>query len=114
MPALIRFQLASLADHVAYFGQIVLLLRRGERNGGIEARDADNGAIEIVKGFFIDDGGDFSGEASCAGVLVEDDDFVCFLHGLRDGFAVERRDGTQVEDFDVDIFFCEDISGLEG
>ena len=77
-----------------------MLLRRRERNRGVEAGDADDGAVEIVEGFFVDDGGDFSGEASGAGVLVEDDDLVRLLHGLRDGFAVERGDGAQVEDLD--------------
>jgi hypothetical protein len=78
----------------------VIFLRRGEWDSGVEAGDADDGAVEIVEGFFVDDGGDFSGEASGAGVLVEDDDFVGLLYGLRDGFAVERGEGAQVEDFE--------------
>ena len=58
-----------------------------------------DGAVEVIEGFFIDDGGDFSGEASGAGVLVENDDFVGLLDRLGDGFAVERGDGAKVEDF---------------
>ena len=38
-----------------------MLLRRGERDGGIQAGDADYGTVEVVEGFFVDDGGDFSG-----------------------------------------------------
>ena len=67
-----------------------MFLRRREWDGGVEAGDANYGAVEVVEGLFVDDGGDFSGKASGAGVLVEDDDSVRFLHGLRDGFAVER------------------------
>ena len=81
-------------------------MRRRERNGRIQAGDADDGAVEVVEGFFVDDGGDFAGEASGAGVLVEDDDFVCLLYGLRDRFAIERGDGAQVEDFEFDSFFA--------
>jgi hypothetical protein len=44
---------------------------------------------------------------------VQDDHFVRLLHGLRDGLAVERRDGAQVEDFEIDIFFGENVGGFE-
>ena len=91
---IVRFQAAGFADYVFYFRQVVMFLRRRKWDCGVEACDADDGAVEIVEGFFVDDGGDFSGEASGAGVLVEDDDFVCLLHRLRDGFAVERGDGA--------------------
>src|SRR5579863_1711492 len=46
-------------------------------------------------------------------MLVEDDDFVCLLYCLRDGFAIERGDGAEVEDFYFDIFFCEDVGGFQ-
>src|SRR4051812_16662791 len=90
-----------------------MLLRRGERDGGIQAGDADYGTVEVVEGFFVDDGGDFSGEASSAGVLVEDDDFVCLLHGLSDGFAIDRDQGAQVEDFEIDPFVFQDVRGFK-
>jgi hypothetical protein len=83
-----------------------MFLRRGERNGGVQTSDADDGAVEVVEGLFVNDGGDFARKAAGAGVLVEDDDLVCLLHGLRDGLAVERRDGAQVDDFDVDSVFA--------
>src|SRR5579859_1500849 len=101
----IRFQVARFADYVFHLGQVVMLLRRGERDRGIEACDADDGAVEVVEGFFVDDGGDFSGEASGAGVLVEDDDLVRLLYRLRDGFPVERGDGAEVKDLEIDSFF---------
>ena len=84
----IRFQPAGFADYVFYFWQVMLFLRRGERDGGVEAGDADDGAVEVVEGFFVDDGGDFAGEASGAGVLVEDDDFIGLLYRCCDRFAV--------------------------
>src|ERR1700735_1467437 len=87
-PHSIRFQAARVADYVFYFGEVVFFLRRRERDGRVEACDADDGAVEIVEGFFVDDGGDFAGEASGAGVFVEDDDFVRLLYCCCDGFAI--------------------------
>src|SRR5580658_5530803 len=87
-PHSIRFQAARFADYVFRFGEVVFFLRRRERDGRVEACDADDGAVEIVESFFVDDGGDLAGEASGAGVFVEDDDFVCLLYGCCDGFAI--------------------------
>src|SRR5579864_3239477 len=106
---LIGFEAAGFPDYVLYLGQVMMLLRRGEGDCGIEAGDADDGAVEVVEGFFVDDGGDFSGEASGAGMLVEDDDFVGLLHRLRDGFAVDGNERTQVEDFDFNSLFAQDV-----
>ena len=75
--------------------------------------DPDDRAIEIVEGFFVDDGGNFSGKSASAGVLVKDDDFVGLLYGSGDRFAIERRDCTQVEDFDFDSFFAQDFRRFE-
>src|ERR1700677_1695938 len=44
---------------------------------------------------------------------MKDNHFVCFLYSLSDGFAVERGNGTQVEDLDVDIFSCENLDSFE-
>ena len=44
---------------------------------------------------------------------MKDNHFVCFLYSLSDGFAVERGNGTQVEDLDVNILFCENLGGFE-
>src|ERR1700683_3380194 len=68
----IGYQPAGFADYICDLGQVVLFLRRGGRYGGIQLLGADDGAVEIVEGFFIDDGGDFAGEASGAGVFVQD------------------------------------------
>ena len=88
----------------------MMFLRRRKWNRGVQSCDADDGAVEIIEGFFIDDGCDFSGEASGTRVLVKDDDFVRLLHGLRDGFAIDRVECAQVEDFDVDAVFFQDLS----
>ena len=85
---LVRFQAAGFADYVFHFRQVVMLLGWRKRDGRVEAGDADDGAIEVVEGFFVDDGGDFSGDASRAGVLVEDDDFVRLFYGCCDRFAI--------------------------
>ena len=57
-----------------------------------QAGNSDDGTIEVIERLFVDDGGDFAGEASSARVLVQDNHFVRLPHSLRDGFAVERRD----------------------
>src|SRR5580698_1219693 len=46
-------------------------------------------------------------------MLVQNDDFVRLLHGLRDGLTVERRDGAQVEDFNVDSVVLQNVSSLQ-
>src|ERR1700704_4896977 len=72
----IRLQSAGFADHIAHLWQVVFFLRRGERDGGVQSSDADDGAVEIIESLFVDDGGDFARQASGAGMLVEDDDLV--------------------------------------
>jgi hypothetical protein len=66
----ICFQAACFPDYLFQFWQVVMLLWRRERDRGVQACDADYGAIEVIEGFFVDDGSDLSGEASGAGVLV--------------------------------------------
>src|SRR5580704_15223247 len=109
----ICFQAAGFADYVAYLGQVVFFLRRREWDCRVQTRDANDGAVEVVEGFFVDDGGDLSGEAPGAGVFVEDDDFVGLLHGLGDGFAIEWRDSAQVEDFEIDPFLLYNLGSLQ-
>jgi len=106
-------QAARFPDHVAHFGQEKFLLRRREWNGRVERGEAHDWAVEVVEGVFVDDGGDFSGEASGARVLVKNNDFVGLLHGGDDCLAIERRDGAQVDDFQIDSFFAEDFRGFE-
>src|ERR1700685_4594649 len=91
----------------------MLLLRRREWDRRIQTGDADDGAVEIVEGFFVDNGGDFTGEASGAGVLVQDDDFVRLLYRLRYGFAVERGDGAQIEEFLINSLSASSLCGFE-
>jgi len=86
----------------------MLFLRRREWNGAIKPGDADDGAVQIVEGFFVDDGSDFSGEASGAGVLVKDDYLVVFLtvrRWLRDRWAR----ASAGREFYFDIFFGENF-----
>jgi hypothetical protein len=68
--------------------------------GGILRRDADDGAVEIVESFFVDDGGNFAGEASGAGVLVQDDDLVGLLHGCA---IASRSSGETVRRSTISI-----------
>ena len=69
--------------------------------GGVEGhrrilgRDADNGAIEMVKSFFIYDGRNFSGDASGARVFVQNNNLAGFAHGLSNGFAIQRRQACE-------------------
>ena len=100
------FQPPGFAQHIAYFGQEVLLLRRRERYRRILGGDAHDGAVEMVESVFINDGSNFAGQASGAGVLVQQDDFVGLAHGGGNGFAIQRRDRAQVQHFDFDPFFA--------
>src|SRR5262249_15903860 len=91
-----------LSYYILHLGQEEMLERRRERDRLIERRDADDGAVKILKGFFIDDRGDLAGKTTGLGVLVEKNDFVGLLHGLNDGRAIERRERAQVENLDLD------------
>src|SRR5258708_32256870 len=111
MPS-IRLEPAGLADHVARLRQVVFFLRRGERNSGVQSSDTDDGAVEIIESLFVDDGCDLTSQASRAGVLVQNDDLARLPHGLRDGFAIEWRDSSQVEDFDRDSVVLQTLGSL--
>src|SRR5205807_3198502 len=101
----VSVQATSLTHQIGNFGQEKLLLRWRKRNWRIERRQADDGTIEVVERFFVNDRGNFSGQTSGARVFVQDDDFVGLLYGGGNRLAIERRDRTQVEDFDFDSFF---------
>src|SRR6267378_1227691 len=57
-------------------------------DGRVEGSDAEDRTVEVVEGFFEEDGGDFSGDASGFGVFVDDEAFVGFADGLKNGFLV--------------------------
>ena len=77
-----------------------MLQRRRERHRCIKGGNAHDGAVEIVKRFFIDDGCKFAGQAAGLCVFMQKNDFVGFLYGLRDGIAIERAERAQINDFD--------------
>jgi hypothetical protein len=87
--------------------------RRGVRHGSVEGSDSDKRAIEIVKGFFAENGSDFAGDAASFGVFVNNQAFIGFLHGLEDGFLVEGEKGAQIDNFGVDAFFGESVGGFK-
>src|SRR5262249_30148295 len=101
-----------LSYHILYLGQEEMLERRRERDRRIEPRDANDRSVKILKGFFVDDGGDLAGKTTGLGVLVEKNDFVGLLHGLNDGRAIERRERAQVENLDLDSFLGQQIGGF--
>src|SRR6266403_3130123 len=109
----VSVQTTSLTHQVRDFGQEKLLLRRRKRNWRIERRQADDGTIEIVKRFFVNDRGNFSGQTSGARVFVQNDHFVGLLNGGGNRLAIERRDRTQVDDFDFDSFFAQAVRSFE-
>src|SRR6267378_7032099 len=109
----VSVETTSLTHQIGNFGQKELLLRRRKWNRRIERRQTDDGAIEIVERFFVNDRGNFSGQTSGARVFVQNDDFVGLLYGGGNRLAIERRDRAQVEDFDFDSFFTQDVRGFE-
>src|SRR5271166_4469720 len=86
-------------EHFLRVGEEGFLEGRSVGDGGVEGGDANERAIEIVKGFFAEDGGDFACDATGFGVFVDDQALVGFLDGLEDGFFVKREQCAQVDDF---------------
>src|SRR5205807_107909 len=78
-------------------------------NGG----DTDDGAVQIVETFFVDDGGDLAGDAAGLGVLVQDDDLVRAAHTGDDGGAIEREQRAQVNDLELDTVFRQRLGRLD-
>ena len=110
---LVRLQSAGLENYIFQLGQIVVLLRRRERDRRVQAGDADDGTIEVIEGFFVDDGGNLAREPSRARVLVQDDDLVRFLHCLRDRFAIQRGEGAKVKNLYIDSFLVQDFGRFQ-
>ncbi len=84
-------EFAGFADHVPDLGQKIFLLRWREGHRGVERGEANNRAVEMVERFFIDNGGDFSGNPAGAHIFVHDHDLVGAAHGFGDGVAIEWR-----------------------
>src|SRR5579864_8478946 len=101
----VRVQPARLFDNIPQLRQKAFLLWRREWDRRVQSGDADDRRVQIVESFLINDGRDFSCDASGPRIFVQQDEFVCFFDRLRDGFAVEGRQGSQVEDFEFDAFF---------
>ena len=43
---------------------------------------------------------------------MQDDDAVGFLHRVRDGFFVQRRDRSQVDNLEFDTVPCQNVGGF--
>ena len=78
-------------------------MRRRESNRRVLCGDADNGTVEIIERFFINDGCNFTGQATSAHVLVQQNNFVGFANRVSDRFPVERRNGALL--LGADSFF---------
>src|SRR5579864_1772405 len=60
----VRVQPARFFDNVPQLRQEMLLLRRREWHGRVQSGNADHWRVEIVENIFVNDGGDFSSDAS--------------------------------------------------
>jgi len=89
----------ALPDNVTHLGQKKFLLRGRERNWRILRCEANNGAVEVIEGFLVDDCADLAGDTSGANVFMQEDNLIRLANGLGDGLAVERREGSQINDF---------------
>jgi len=94
-------------------GEEGFLERGSVRDWGVEGSDADERAVEIVEGFFEEDGGNFAGDATGLGVFMNDEALIGFLDGSEDGFFVERHKRAEIDDFRLNAFFGEGVGGFE-
>src|SRR3954451_9191040 len=70
--SLVCFQPARFFDNVPQLRKKVFFLRRREWHWGVDRRNAHNGAIQIVKRFFVDDCGNLPSNAAGARVFMQD------------------------------------------
>jgi hypothetical protein len=88
-------------DDAVHVGDL-LLLDRGRVDGrGVHGADAQDGSIELVEGFFLDDSGDVAADGAVGALFLDDQHAVGFGDGAQDGVHVEGADGAQVDDLDV-------------
>src|SRR5262245_34982029 len=92
---LVRVQFASHADDVRDLGKEEFLEWRTVRHRRIGRSNAANRTIEVFERLFRNHCRQFPCKASDLRVLVKQNYLVRFLHGLQDGFFVERQKRSQ-------------------
>src|SRR5438094_2675389 len=68
----------------------------------------------MIERLFIDDRRNFTRQSARACVFVKDNDLICLAYRLHDGFAIKRRDRSQVQDFEIDPLLAQDFSRFKG
>src|SRR5690606_10049233 len=67
-------------------GQKVLLKRRSEGNGCVEASDARDGSVEMAEAMFCDPGTKLCANAAGERVFMKNENAAGFLHGVHHCF----------------------------
>ena len=45
-------------------------------------------------------------------VLINENGSVCFANGIQDGILVQRTDGTEIEDFSIDVMLGGELTDI--
>lgn len=75
----------------------------GEGEGGVEGGAAGDRCVEVAPAGLVDAGADLGADAARQRVFVEHEDAVGALNARENGLLVPRKEGAQVDDFQVQI-----------
>jgi hypothetical protein len=95
----------NLGDDIRRPGQLALLEFRAVNGRCIQSADSEDGSVEVIEAFLLNEAGDLGSNAAEGFVFFHDHGTMRFAHGVEDGFLVERSDGAKVEDLRFDIMF---------
>src|SRR5689334_17203107 len=101
------------AHNVADFRQEIFFLWWRERNGRIKSCQSDYRSVELIEGLLVNDGADLAGDSARFDVLMQQDDLVSAADCFRDGLFIDRRERSQIQNFDLDSIFREVLGSLE-
>ena len=89
-------------DHLLLAGYILLFQWRGERNRAKGRGDPEDGSIQPIKGFFGDEGGNFSAGATELNSFMNDDHAMRFADRSQNGVLIQRAEGAGIQYLDAD------------
>src|SRR6202035_3072398 len=106
-------QLSRCVHDLVGVRQEVFLERGRVRHRRVERSHAKHRTIEIAERFLAQNRRNFAGDAARLRVFVNDEDAIRLLYRLQNRLFIERKQGAQVDHFDLDAFFRQRLGRFE-